>query len=184
MLRGIVAAAACFITAHGHAAKVFLHKARESVDAVSQATIPLAVTDCGGSSHIARLSGYHPTSVQTGEENQILAWGTISEDVMGGTLNMNVQMTGFPWTNLGSVSNQNICAPIVLELRALGIWGGTLEFEGLDCPVSSSAGEITLPIKLTLASALPGGMANVRADMDGTHSDGKPLLCAVTTTSR
>jgi len=147
------------------------------------ASIPLNVVDCGGSSHIAKLSGYSPQSVQQGIENQIYAWGTISEDVVGGTMNMDVALTGFPWTNLGSISNHNICEPAQLELRALGIWGGTIDFEGLDCPVTNS-GEITLPIKLLLASALPGGMANTRADINGTASNSKPLLCATVTTSR
>merc|ERR1719203_702417 len=99
-------------------------------------------------------------------------------------MDMNVYLTGFPWTNLGSISNHNICDPVQLELRTLGIWGGTIDFEGLDCPVSASLGEITLPIKLTLASSLPGGMANTRADIDGTASNSKPLLCATVTTSR
>jgi len=149
-----------------------------------QANIPLAVTDCGGSSHIAKLSGYSPQSVQTGVENQLNAWGTISEDVTGGRLNLNAAMTGFPWTGLGSVSNHDICTSTALDLRALGIWGGTMVYEGLDCPVSASVGQINLPIKLTLASILPGGMANTRTDINGTASNGKPLLCATVTTSR
>jgi len=158
--------------------------ARESENLSPQATIPLSVTDCGGSSHIARLSGYSPQSVQTGVENQLNAWGSISEDVSGGRLNLNAAMTGFPWTGLGSVTNHDICFPKELELRALGIWGGTMVYEGLECPVSASLGSINLPIKLTLASILPGGMANTRTDINGTASNGKPLLCASVTTQR
>jgi len=148
------------------------------------ATIPLSVNDCGGSSHVARLSDYSPKTVQSGVENQLNAWGTISEDVTGGRLNLNAAMTGFPWTGLGSVTNHDICFPKALELRALGIWGGTMVYEGLECPVSASVGSINLPIKLTLASILPGGMANTRTAINGTASNGKPLLCATVTTQR
>jgi len=155
-----------------------------AANATPQATIPLSVNDCGGSSHVARLSDYSPKSVQSGVENQLNAWGTISEDVTGGRLNLAASMTGFPWTGLGSVTNHDICTPKALELRALGIWGGTMVYEGLACPVRASAGSINLPIKLTLASILPGGMANTRTDINGTASNGKPLLCATVTTSR
>merc|ERR1712083_425859 len=108
----------------------------------------------------------------------------ITEDVTGGVMNIVAAMTGFPWTNLGSLLNHDICTPGILELRALGIWGGTIEADGVDCPVLVSQGEITLPMKLTLAASLPGGMLNTRADINGTHSNGKDLLCAVVTTSR
>merc|ERR1719492_691550 len=102
---------------------------------VSPRSIPLNVADCGGPNTIATLSGYSPTSVEQGQENFVNAWGTISEDVTGGTMNLNAAMTGFPWTNLGSIRNHNICTPATLELRALGIWGGTIDFDGLACPV-------------------------------------------------
>jgi len=151
---------------------------------VSPRSIPLNVADCGGPNTVASLTGYSPTSVVQGQENFVNAWGTISEDVTGGLMNLNAAMTGFPWTNLGSISNHDICTPATLELRALGIWGGTIDFDGLDCPVLVSQGEINLPIKLTLAANIPGGMVNTRADIDGTASNGKDLLCAAVTTSR
>jgi len=156
----------------------------DASDEVSAQSIPLSVTDCGGPNTVASLSGYSPTSVVQGQENFVNAWGTISEDVNGGTMNLNAAMTGFPWTNLGSITNHNICTPATLELRALGIWGGTIDFDGLACPVLQSQGEINLPIKLTLAASLPGGMLNTRADINGTSSNGKDLLCAAVTTSR
>merc|ERR1712151_770550 len=159
-------------------------KKHAQADEVSAQSIPLSVNDCGGPNTVATLSGYPPTSVQQGQENFVNAWGTISEDVNGGSMNLAAAMTGFPWTGLGSISNHNICTPATLELRALGIWGGTIDFDGLACPVLMSQGEIDLPIKLALAASLPGGMVNTRADIIGTASNGKDLPCAAVAISR
>jgi len=153
----------------------------QAAEVSPQNTIDLNVAQCANSNTIATLSGYSPSSVRQGQENFINAWGTISEDVTGGNLDVSVRLTGFPWTNLGSISNHNICTPFSLELRALGIWGGTIDFEGLACPVLMSQGEINLPIKLTLAepSAIPSG---ARAEFRATAGNGAALLCADVTT--
>jgi len=154
----------------------------EEASAVS--AIPVTVRDCGTRSHIAKLQSYSPQSVRQGTSTTITAVGTISEDVNGGTLNMNIKMTGFPWTQLADLKKHNICQPKKLELYALGIWGGTMEYQGLPCPVRASQGSISLPVKMTLASVLPGGLANVEASLDATASNNKPLLCATVTTTR
>jgi len=144
------------------------------------ATLPVDMTDCGGSGHVVRLVDYQPKSVQTGATTVLRATGDVSEDISGGTMNMKVKMTGFPWTTLGQLRNGNICNTLTLELRSLGIYGGKLEWGGIGCPVR--AGRVTVDVKMTLAGGLPTGLLNTRTELDATRSDGKPLLCSRATT--
>jgi len=147
----------------------------------TMASLPVAITDCGGSNHVVSLIDYQPKAVNTGTTTRLSVTGSVSDDISGGTLNMKVQMTGFPWTTLGQLNGGNICNPLTLELRSLGIYGGKIEWGGIACPVR--AGQVTVDLVMTLAPNIPSGLMNVRASLDATRSDGKPLLCSRAVTS-
>jgi len=152
------------------------------VSATVAGTIPVSVRDCGGSRHIARIGGYSPRSVETGTTTTFRANATLSKNVAGGKLNLEAAMTGFPYSSLATVRNHNICQPKTIELRTWYLWCGTIQFRGLDCPVSS--GQTSLDFELTVNSALPAGRAHMQADVSSTASSGEPLLCATIVTSR
>merc|ERR1719510_2406330 len=149
--------------------------------AAIQASLPLSLSDCGGSNHLVSLGDYNPKSVQTGATTTLSVSGTVKEDISGGTINMKVKMTGFPWTTLGELRNGNVCGALSLRLSSLGIYGGDLEWEGLNCPVR--AGSVTVGVKMTLKSSIPTGLLNTQTDLDATRSDGRPMLCARARTS-
>jgi len=159
-----------------------LYVGERAADVITNAVIPLGVSDCGGSNHLARIVDYNPKSVNTGVTTTINATAVLSSAVSGGTLNAKVSMSGFPWTTLGEIRNGNICNPITVELRSLGIYGGKLEWSGINCPIA--AGTTTIGLKLTLASGLPANLLGTKGELTGRSADGKPLLCATTTTRR
>jgi len=145
-----------------------------------RASLPIAISDCGGSDHIVSLVDYQPKRVSTGSTTVLHVTGTVSDEISGGNMNMSLFMTRFPWTKLGELKNVNFCNPLTIELSFMGIYGGKLEWGGIDCPVGT--GEMTVDVKLTLAN-IPTRLMNVRAELDGTRSDGKPLFCSRSTIS-
>jgi len=147
---------------------------------VETASVAITVADCGGASHLARLGDYNPKSVNTGTTTDIIASGTLAGTVAGGSLNMKIEMSGFPWLTLGQVNNGDFCGPVSMELRGLGIYAGRLDWAGISCPIA--AGETTIGLRLTLAGGLPANLIGTRGQLTATTTDGQPLLCATTTT--
>merc|ERR1740121_3196258 len=130
---------------------------------VETASVAITVADCGGANHLARLGDYNPKSVNTGATTDIIASGTLAGTVAGGSLNMKIEMSGFPWLTLGQV-----------------IYAGRLDWAGISCPIA--AGETMIGLRLTLAGGLPANLIGTRGQLTATTTDGQPLLCATTTT--
>jgi len=147
---------------------------------VETASVAVSVADCGGANHLARLGDYNPKSVNTGATTDIIASGTLAGTVAGGSLNMKIEMSGFPWLTLGQVNNGDFCGPVSMELRGLGIYAGRLDWAGISCPIA--AGETTIGLSLTLAGGLPANLIGTRGQLTATTTDGQALLCATTTT--
>jgi len=151
-------------------------------DVITSATIPLGVSDCGSGNHLGRLLDYNPKSVSTGATTTINARALLSESVSGGRLNASLKMTAFPYLTLGTISNGDICNSLTLNLRALGVNAGKLEWSGIACPLA--AGQRTIQLKLTLSSGLSTNLLGTRGELTANSASGKPLLCATITTSR
>jgi len=156
--------------------------ASKEEDVHVSAVLPIAVEDCGGADHVAKIIDYEPKSLSTGATTMLTTTGAASESIAGGSLNLVVKMTGFPWSTLAEIKDADICQKVSAELWSGFIYGGEIEWQGLDCPVS--AGEVTAKFKATISSSIPSGLMNAKVEIDATGLDGKPLLCATSTMGR
>lgn len=146
-----------------------------SLEASVVDTIPIDVVDCGTSSYIGKVTGYAPKAIATGKTTNIKAHGILSKAVSGGSFNIHMKMTSFPWTSWKH--SGDMCKPGKMTLRFAGVWVGSLRWKALPCPLKT--GLVSVDLSVSLASFIPSGMSGgIVSSLRAKTTDGKPLLCA------
>lgn len=107
----------------------------------SSATIPLTLDNCGDAKTLGRMTAMKPKSVKTGVKTKLTLTGTSKRTVPGGTIDLKVKLTSFPYSTLGSLKNADICKDHKVNLYVGPISGGTLTLKAMKCPIKK--GKVT-----------------------------------------
>lgn len=135
--------------------------------ATAGGNLALTWKDCGAKH--AKTTDVQPTTLALGQETEITGAGTVDEDVSGGTFDAEVKAGG------GLIDQHftgNVCEAKDFNLP-LGI--GKLSWEGVSCPLK--AGDASIKMKVTLASALPAAVATSDITLKAKDQNADDLLC-------
>jgi len=139
------------------------------------AAIPVKLEDCGDSKTLSRLKKLTPKTLKKGANNKMTSTGTLKRTVPGGQFDLSVKMTGFPYSSLGSWKNKDICKDHTFKLYSGPVYGGTITWKGLKCPMKK--GKTTTITYLKLAKNLPASMASSKTSIRAKYKSTK-LLCS------
>merc|ERR1712203_479329 len=106
-----------------------------------------------------------------GQETDITGTGTVDEDVTGGSFVAKVTAAGVVHDTLTG----DICAAKTFQIKVLGIKVGTVVWKGMACPIA--AGAASVPMQVTLASALPASLATTNVALTASPTGGDKLVC-------
>jgi hypothetical protein len=116
-----------------------------------------------------------PKTLKRGKNNKMTSTGTLKRTVPGGKFDLTVKMTGFPYSTLGSWKNKDICKDHEFKLYSGFIYGGTLTWKGLKCPIKK--GKITTISYMKMAKNIPAGMTSSKTSIRAKYKRTK-LLCS------
>lgn len=133
------------------------------------AAIPLKLENCGDAKTLGRMTAMTPKSVEKGVNAKLTLSGTVKRTVPGGTLDLTVKLTGFPYSTLGSLKKADICKDHKLDLYVGPVKGGTLTLKAMKCPIKKGKVKYTAYLKLKKSNA---AKVSIRAK----HKSSK-LLC-------
>jgi hypothetical protein len=139
------------------------------------AAIPVKLQDCGDSKTLGRSKRLTPKTLKKGINNKMTSTGTLKRTVPGGKFDLTVKMTGFPYSSLGSWKNKDICKDHKFDLYSGPIYGGTITWKGLKCPIKK--GKITTISYMKMAKSIPAGMISSKTSIRAKYK-GTKLLCS------
>lgn len=163
-------------------AERFTGKVQVNQSVELQGSVPITFSDCGGADFLGKVKSMAPNALQTGKTTQIVASGSLAKRVRGGTYNIQVKQTLFPYKTLGVLKDAPICEERELQLSAVGVKVGKLTWEGLSCPLS--AGKIVAKIDMELSGKLPAGLASTKTSVTANGPRGEKLLCVTIESKR
>jgi len=145
------------------------------------AAIPVKLQDCGDSKTLGRTKKLTPKTIKKGANNKMTATGTLKRTVPGGKFDLTVKMTGFPYSTLGSWKNKDICKDYKFDLYSGPIYGGTITWKGLKCPVKK--GKITTVSYMKVPKTVPKMFASSKTTIRAKYKKTK-LLCNIIKSGR
>merc|ERR1712007_232519 len=139
------------------------------------AAIPVKLQDCGDKNYLGRAKRLTPKMLKKGKNNKMISTGTLKRTVPGGKFDLTVKMTGFPFSTLGSWKNKDMCKDHKFDLYSGPIYGGTITWKGLKCPIKK--GKITTISYMKMAKNIPAGMTSSKTSIRAKYKRTK-LLCS------
>lgn len=129
------------------------------------ASLKLSYTDCGAAH--GKITGLTPDALPLGSKTTATGTGSVDEAVSAGTFEMDLKASIISQTFTG-----DLCAA---KSFSLPLGTGTIQWDGLKCPVA--AGAVSVPVDITLSSSLPSALQTVDLKVKGSSSNGDDLLC-------
>jgi len=124
-------------------------------------------SDCGGAKTHGKVKSMSTNHIVKGQKTPITGHGTIDMDVADGTYEIKMKASFISKTWTGS-----LCSAKTFNLP-LGL--GSVEFHGMKCPIK--AGAVSVPMDITISSAVRGAFAKANIRMTAKSNKGADLLC-------
>merc|ERR1712066_1062221 len=140
---------------------------------VTGGTLNLNWKDCGDSTYHGKVTSVTPSQLTLGQKTHMSGSGNLDETVNAGSGTITTKAG--PLTDHHSV---DLCSAKTISLP-LGL--GSVQWNGLPCPVA--AGAVDVGVDIQLSSAIPASFAKATVDVNAVTDTGDNLLCMEINTS-
>merc|ERR1711964_233934 len=125
-------------------------------------------SDCGDASAHGHVSALEPPTITTGEVTTLSGTGSVDMDVAGGSFHLVMKAGVIKLLD----HTGDICSADHIDLP-LGV--GSIDWKGLNCPVSSGA--VTVDMDMNLSEKVPSMLLTTSSELTISSSSGDELIC-------
>jgi len=133
----------------------------------SAAELKLTWTDCGDSSTHAKISGFTPGTITTGQKTTLTGTGKLDEDVAAANFDLEMKTAAGTVSCKGDASQTKTCN--------LPIGTGQISFDAVTFPMKK--GSVSISVDLSLSRFLPGQLARTDTQVTAVSATGDKLFC-------
>lgn len=132
----------------------------------SATTLKVTWSDCGQGAH-AKISGFSPATLETGQKTTMTGTGILDEDVSSATYDLEMKTAVKTISCKGDASQSKTCD--------LPLGTGSLTFEPMSFPLKK--GSIPVSVSIMLSKLLPTSLAKTETTVKATGPNREQLFC-------
>mmetsp|Transcript_49105 Transcript_49105/g.97574 ORF Transcript_49105/g.97574 Transcript_49105/m.97574 type:complete len:662 (+) Transcript_49105:70-2055(+) len=133
----------------------------------SAVELKLTWSDCGAGSTHAKITGFSPNTITTGQQTKLTGTGDLDEDVAAASFDLEMKTAAGTVSCKGDASQSKSCN------LPLGV--GKVTFDAVTFPLKK--GSVSINVDLSLAAALPGFLARTDTTVKAASTSGDVLFC-------
>merc|ERR1712046_478890 len=126
--------------------------------AVASSDLKLTWQDCGDASTHAKITGFTPGSLTTGQTASMVGTGNLDEDVAGASFDVEMNGVIHLLSCKGDASQSKTCN--------LPLGAGKLTFNAMSFPIKK--GQVQVKVDLTLSSCFPSSLLKTKTKATAT----------------